>query len=113
SDVEIDEVAQPAGLAEHQFGTAGRGCVILQMDRKLAERLYLGADVEVTPFFHDVARSACRVGPAPQFERHGNAGAGYSPVLRRGQGLAHFGNARSDEGDRLAWLGIAVGMLLH
>ena len=49
ADVEIDEVAQRCRSAEHQLGAAGRGGVVLQIDREGALRLHLGADVAVAP----------------------------------------------------------------
>ena len=113
ADVEIDEVPEIAGLAEHQFRAAGGRRVVLQIDRKAAQRLDVGADVAVPPLVHDVARRAGGVGPVPQLERHGDAKAGDALVLRRRQACPQPLDAAIDEIENLARRRIAVGILQH
>ena len=99
TDIEIDEIIDVLGLAEHQFGAAGGSHVVLQIDRERAKRRDLLANIAVAPFVHDRLRRADRIGPFPQFERRGNANSGDPFALLWRQRLHHLRHALGGEAE--------------
>lgn len=74
-------------------------------------RLNVGSDVGAAPFVHDLAWRAGRVGPVPQFERHGNAEPRDTPVLLGREVGANAGDGFKRKVDCLSRRRIAVGKL--
>jgi len=110
ADVEVHEIGRTVARAKDKFGPAGRCCVILHIDRHVAENGQFGRDVTVAPGVQRAGRRRDMLDPVPKLERHGNAKAADSTALRHGQpGAERRQRIQNKAHDRFG-RGVAIGL---
>src|SRR5690606_17805745 len=98
--------------AEHEFGAAGAGRIILQIDRMAGAGSNLGLEIEISPSIHGARRRADFLGPVPEFERGSYADSGNPVTLARLQLSLKMLDARCDDPHDLFRLRIGIGLMV-
>ena len=113
AEVEIQEILGPVSGAKNQFSPAGRGGIVLHINRQTRHGCQFGLNVTVAPGVHFRLRRTDKLHPIPKLKRHRHAHAADPvPVLRcqsRGDGW----HGARDEGHNRIGGRIAVHLPLR